>query len=139
MKKILFRTFILILGIIPSLSISVNYANAQDCMGFGCTPHVGDVQVPWTKTGPSSALLDTIKLTINRILWILATVALVICMYGWFKMLTSWWDNKWYEAGAKVLKNAAIWLAIIWLSWLIVSAVIRFVWSQSWDQTMVTP
>jgi hypothetical protein len=90
-----------------------------------------------TDEWPSSSLLDTIKSTINWILGILATVALVICMYAWFKMLTSWGDSKWYDAWLKTLKNAALWLAIIWLSWLIVSAIIRFVKLQWWEWTMV--
>lgn len=78
-------------------------------------------------TNPSSSLLDSIKTAINRILGMLATIALVICMYSWFKMLTSWWDSKWYEAWIKTLKNAILWLAIIWIAWLIVSFVFRFI------------
>lgn len=80
----------------------------------------------------NSGLLDTIKNAINWILWILATLALCICMYWGFKMLTSGWDSKWYDAWRTVLKNASIWLAIIWLSWMIVSLVIRFVKTLSW-------
>lgn len=82
----------------------------------------------------NAGLLDTIKNAINWILWILATIALCICMYWGFKMLTSGWDSKWYDAWRTVLKNAAIWLAIIWLSWMIVSLVFRFVntLSSSW-------
>lgn len=83
----------------------------------------------------SSSLLDTISSTINWILWILATVALCICMYAWFKMLTSGGDSKSYDVWWTILKNAAIWLAIIWLSWIIVSAIFWFInlqWGE-WD------
>jgi len=98
---------------------------------------VKKINVIGVEKWPSSSLLDTIKSTINWILGILATVALVICMYWWFKMLTSWGDSKSYDAWRTILKNAAIGLAIIWLSWLIVSAVIRFVNLQWWGWTMV--
>ena len=86
-----------------------------------------------TKNWPSSALLDTVRSTINWILGILATVALVICIYAWFKMLTSWGDSKGFDSWLKTLKNAALWLAIIWLSWLIVSAIIWFINLQWWE------
>jgi Na+-driven multidrug efflux pump len=81
-----------------------------------------------------SALLDTVKNAINWILWILATVALVICLYGWFKMITSGGDEKKYEEWLKVLKNAAIWLAIVGLSWIIVSVIFWFVGTLSGDK-----
>ena len=98
---------------------------------------VKDIKIIGTDDWPSSALLDTVKSTIKWILWILATIALIICMYGWFKMLTSWGDSKSYDAWWTILKNAAIWLAIIWLSWLIVSAVIWFVNLQWWEWTTI--
>jgi hypothetical protein len=58
---------------------------------------------------------------------ILATIALVICLYGWFKMVTSAGDEKKYGEWLKVLKNAAIGLAIIGLSWMIVSVIFWFI------------
>ena len=79
-----------------------------------------------------SAILDTIKNAINWILGILATIALVICLYGWFKMVTAAGDEKKYGEWLKVLKYAAIGLAIIGLSWMIVSVVFWFVGTLSW-------
>ena len=93
------------------------------------------INVIGTNKWPSSSLLDTVRNTINWLLWILATVALCICLYAWFKILTSWGDSKSYEAWWTILKNAAIWLAIIWLSWIIVSAVFWFVDLQWWRST----
>ena len=75
----------------------------------------------------NSTLLDTIKSAIKWILGILATVAVVICLYAGFIMMTSAGDENKYKNGMKVLKYAAIWLAIILLSWLIVSMVFWFV------------
>ena len=83
-----------------------------------------------------SAILDTIRNAINWLLGILATIALVICLYGWFKMVTSAWDEKKYGDWLKVLKYAAIGLAIIGLSWMIVSVVFWFIGTLSrWNQT----
>ncbi len=101
---------------------------------FWDTQYVSWIDVIWTEDPTIDAsLLDTIKNTINWILWILATIAFVICLYAWFKMLTSGWDDKWYKSGLSTLKNAALWLAIIGLSWLIVSAIIWFVQLMGWD------
>ena len=79
-----------------------------------------------------ASFLDTIKNAINWILWILATIALVICLYGWFKMVTAAGDEKKYGEWLNVLKYAAIGLAIIGLSWMIVSVIFWFVGSLSW-------
>jgi len=68
-------------------------------------------------------LLDTIQNAINRILWMLSFVALVLCLRGWFQMLTAAWDDWKVKSWTKILKNAAIGLAVIWLSWLVVSFV----------------
>jgi uncharacterized membrane protein YidH (DUF202 family) len=74
-----------------------------------------------------SQLLDTIKRTINWLLWILATIAVAICLYAWFLMVTSAGDEKKYQKWITILKYAAIGLAIVWLSWLIVSVIFWFI------------
>ena len=87
-------------------------------------------RVPWTDEYQEDTLLHTIRVAINRVLWILSFIALVLCLYAWFRMMTSWWDSKQYGAAFSILKNAAIWLAIIALSRLIVSLVFRLInWS----------
>ncbi len=126
MKKIFYWIFYSFCGWTMALSLASSTVNAQ-CIGFWCDNYVPGITVIWTEKKQDAALLDTVKVTINWLLWILATVALVICLYAWFKMLTSWSDSKGYDAGLKTLKNAAIWLVIIWLSWLIVSAIFWFI------------
>ena len=81
------------------------------------------IGVPWTNQKQDDSLVHTIQTAINWVLWMLSFVALVLCLYAWFKMLTSWWDSKKYDAWLNILKNAAIWLAVIALSWLIVSLI----------------
>lgn len=129
MKKLLLRLAIFWAGLIWIITINTSTVSAQDndCNKFGWTCYVSKVWVIKTDEWPAPTLLTTIKRTINVILALLATIATLICIYAWFKMLTSGWDSKWYDDGLKILKNAAIGLAIIGLSWIIVSAVLRFV------------
>lgn len=87
----------------------------------------GEVKVPWHWKNTERALIDTIQTAINRVLWMLSLIALVLCLYAWFKMMTSSWDSKQYGAWFSILKNAAIWLAIIGLSRMIVSLIFWFI------------
>lgn len=138
MKKMLIGAF---LGIFAVAGIAVlpNYASAtgeQDLQGWANPNANGNLikDVNWDEqqlTG--SAFLDTIRNAINWILWILATVALVICLYGWFKMVTAAGDEKKYWEWLNVLKYAAIGLAIIGLSWMIVSVIFWFVGTLWWS------
>ena len=122
------------LAFIPSFTFAQTETN---CNMFGKKCHVADINTLHTQDAwPNANLLTTIKNAINWVLWILATVVLCFCIYGWFKMLTSWSDSKWYDNWRKVLKNALIWLAIILLAWMIVSVIFWFVATLSqWNQT----
>ena len=61
---------------------------------------------------------------------LLSVICLVLCLYAWFKMLTSGWDSKKYGEGFGILKSAALWLAIIGTSRLIVSLIFYVImWS----------
>lgn len=120
--KIVFTQILWLICVAPLFS----YAD-QDCNRFWWDCYVDGVNTLRTDESPKPTLINTVKRTINFVLALLATVATLICMYAWFKMLTSWWDSKWYDAGLKILKNAALWLAIIALAWIIVSGVLRFI------------
>ena len=80
-----------------------------------------------TATSWSASLLDTIQRAINWILWMLSFVALILCLWWGFQMLTAAWDDGKVKSWTKILKNAAIWLAVIGLSWLVVSFVFRII------------
>jgi len=144
MKKILLGAF---LGMFTLAGIAVlpNQVNAAGDE-TRANPN-SDENLVWNGQKLSwAALLDTIKNAINWILGILATVALVICLYGGFLMVTAAGDEKKYEKGLGVLKYAAIGLAIIGLSWMIVSVIFWFVKTlsgstqteSSGDQTVAT-
>ena len=134
MKKVLVGAF---LGMFALAGVAVlpNYASAQSGGSendeYRANP-TASAQMIWDQDLVWSSLLQTIKNAINWILWILATIALVICLYGWFKMITASGDEKKYGDGLKVLKQAAIWLAIVWLSWMIVSIIFWFVGTLWW-------
>jgi hypothetical protein len=116
------------------------FAQSEDCNRFWAKCHVSKINTYHTQDeGTNSLLLDTVVNSVNRCMGILATVALCVCMYAWLKMLTSGSDSKWYDAWLKTLKNGLLWLAIILLAWMIVSAVFWFVGTLSgWNQTQTS-
>ena len=143
MKKLLVGAF---LGMFTLAGVAVlpNYVNAKDGT---VAPAEGESERdnPWGKdyiTGKDqkwSQLLTTLKTTINWLLWILATIALAICIWAWFIMVTSGGDEKKYSKWLTILKYAAIWLVIVWLSWLIVSVIFWFIKLQSnWGDIQTT-
>ena len=71
--------------------------------------------------------LALIQIVINRALWILAFIALVYMIYNWFLVLSSGSDSKNTDKGKKWIKNAVIAIAWIWISWLVISAMIWFI------------
>ena len=131
MKKMLLGAF---LGMFTLAGVAVlpNFASAD---GETTDPWVNPSdkkQLIWDQDLTGSSLLTTIKNAINWCMWILATVALAICLYGGFVMVVSAGDDTKYQNGLKVLKNAAIGLAIIGLSWMIVSIVFRAIGTIWW-------
>ena len=130
MRKLLVGAF---LGIFTLAGVAVlpNYADAQQ-KTWWANPNADTNLINGNQSLAGSSLLDTARNAINWIMGILATIALVICLYGWFKMITSAGDDNKYKEWGKVLKNAAIGLAIIGLSWMIVSIIFWFIWTLWW-------
>jgi len=88
------------------------------------------IGVYWTDDYQEDSLIHTVRKAINRVLWILSFICLCLVLYAWFLMLTSWWDSKKYDQWFTIIKNAWIWLAIIAVSWLIVSLIFYVIhWS----------
>jgi hypothetical protein len=92
--------------------------------------------VAGSKDLQNDSLINTIRTAINWVLGILSLIALALCLWGGFQMMTSGWDSKKYEAGINLLKWAAIGLAIIALSWLIVSLIFYVINSSIWQDTL---
>ena len=81
------------------------------------------IDVYGTNDYQEDSLIHTIRKAINWVLWLLAFVCLCLTLYAGFLMLTSGWDSKKFWEWFSIIKNAAIWLAIIAVSWLIVSLI----------------
>ena len=75
----------------------------------------------WTLQNDS--LITSVKTFVNRVLGLLALIALIILLRGWFQMVTAAWDDAKYKEWFKILKQAAFGLAFIWLAWLMVSLI----------------
>lgn len=72
-------------------------------------------------------VLSLIQIIINWLLWILSFIALIYMLYCGFLVFSSWSDDKNTAKGKKWISTAAIALAWIGLSWLIISAMIWFI------------
>ena len=72
-------------------------------------------------------ITSLIQIVINWLLWVLALIALVYMLYCWFLVFSSGSDDKNASKGKKWISTATIALAGIGLSWLIISAMIRFI------------
>jgi len=90
--------------------------NQEYCVGNWC------LHEDWDRT-----LLQSAITLVNRVMWMLSVVALVVLLIGWYRMITANWDEWKYKKGLSVLKQAAIWLIIVWLSWAIIRIVFRFI------------
>ena len=116
------RLALILCGISIPILLIPNPTNAIE-RGFWKNIWVSKVNVPWTSQNQEDNLLHTIRVAINRVLGMLSFAALMLCLYAGFQMMTSGGDSKKYTAWLSILKNAGIWLAIIWVSWLIVSLI----------------
>lgn len=103
--------------------VTPNQALAESDREFWKMPFVKDIKTIWTEKKQNDSLVHTIQTAINWVLWLLSMVSLCLVIYAWFLMLTSWWDSKKYDKGLSIIKNAGIGLAIIAVSWLIVSLI----------------
>jgi len=129
MKKVLVKA-LMVLGV-AAFGIFVGWVlmPTQTFAQFGGTANVwGDFGLAWGNVGTTS-MTGLIKGFINWILGLLSLIALVICLWGGFQMVTAAGDDAKYKGGFKILKQAAVGLIVIGLSWIIVSTIFRFIWN----------
>lgn len=125
MKKFLGKSLMMVTIISFGLFFGATFAQ------FGATP-IDGIWWLWTEAAAPS-LLWIVKSFINRILGLLSLIALGMALFGGFKMVTAAGDDGKYKEGFKVLKQAAIWLVVVGLSWIVVSAIFAIIWSaQTW-------
>ncbi len=82
---------------------------------------VDEVELKGTETDQKDALIDVIKGVVNRTLWILWLIALIILLRGGFQVLTAWDDEGKSETWYKYLKTSATALIYIGVARFIVS------------------
>ena len=125
MKKMLLGAFLWIFAL-AGINFLPNTVSAQDTFytgGWGLQDNSYNPTVAGSNKMQDDNLIKTIKTAINWVLWILSFIALLLCLWWGFQMMTSGWDQKKYESGLNILKWAAIGLAVIAVSWLIVSLI----------------
>jgi len=87
----------------------------------------------WTSSLEDDSLIMTIRNFINRVLWLLSLIALAICLWWGFQMLTASGDETKYKKWFTILKQAWFGLAVIALAWLIVSVIFRVINLSTWS------
>lgn len=128
----MFKKLVLWLGIAWFLWVSsIATVNAQNFNNgwFGWSQDAG---IEWVSGDGSLQwwwLVNVIKSFINWVLGILSLIALIVVLFGGFKMVTAAGDETKYKEWFKILQQAAVWLAVIWLSWFIVSIIFWLIWS----------
>lgn len=112
----------MVLAVVLGVALFYGMAHA----GFGASTAGGAADIKglgvWATTS-SWGLLTVVKNFINWMLGLLSLIALVVCLYGGFNMVTAAGDEAKYKKWFKILQQAAVGLAIIGLSWIIVSFV----------------
>lgn len=73
--------------------------------------------------GQGDSFANVVKGFINWTLGILALIALIILLWGGFQMVTAAGDEERYKKWFTILKQAALWLAMIGVAWFIVSLI----------------
>jgi hypothetical protein len=111
-----------IMSLIPTFVFGV-----QDDFGFWKNDSViatKDVNV-WStdEIQREAAFLDIVKSVINWVLWISALIALILLIYGWVRMVLSWWNEEAYNEWFAILKSAAIGILLIGVAWFIASLI----------------
>jgi hypothetical protein len=86
-----------------------------------------DVNTVGTDTQQKDAVINIVKSAVNRVLWILALIALLVLLYGWFLMVTSVWNEEQYGKWFTILKHAAVGIALIGIARFIVSILFRLI------------
>lgn len=119
-KKRILLLFICILWFLNLIMVSPIYANNS----WFWTRAADSINLPWwANEFKWEWLIDVIKWIVNWVLGILSLVALIILLRWWFQMVTAAWDESKYKKWFTILKQAAIWIIFIWVSWFIVSLI----------------
>ncbi len=82
-----------------------------------------NLDVIWSGAGQQDNLVNVIRWFVNRVLGILALIALLVLLYAGFQMVTAAGDEEQYKSWFTMLKQAAIWLVMIWIARFVISII----------------
>jgi hypothetical protein len=117
--------------------------------GFGSVRVVteeGWINLSGTEKDQDTNIIDAIKWFINWTLGILGLIAMIMLLYWWFVMLTAVWNER-YGSWFTIVKNALLWLVVIWLAWFVASAIFwitnliteESVWTDAGTTSIIMP
>ncbi len=139
MKKVL--AFMMMAIATAGILVPTTLVSATDARGpgdgdaFGTANRTTGMGVTGSGEAQGSSLLTTVKTFINWTLGMLSLIALVVLLWGGFQMITAAGDENKYKKGFTILKQAAMGLVIIGLSWLFVSLIFWLIGSMSGKST----
>lgn len=82
-----------------------------------------DIKIWWVQENQEENILDIVKSVVNRTLWILALIALILILWWGLQMVTAAWNEEKYKKWWTILKTASLWLLFIGLAWFILSLI----------------
>ncbi len=86
----------------------------------------------WSGEMQQEGFLEVVQSGINWILWLMALIALIILLWWGFQMVTAAGNEDRYNKWFTILKQAAIWLIMMWVAWFIVSIIFAVIWIATW-------
>jgi len=86
----------------------------------------------------SEWFITFVQTAVNWILWLLWLISIIILIWGGFQMVTAAWDDGKYKKWFTIVKQAVIWLILIWASAMIINLVFSFM-SSNTSTTATTP
>ncbi len=99
-----------------------------------------NMNIAWSKSSWwSNELITFVQNAVNWILWLLGLISIIILIWGGFQMITAAWDDGKYKKWFTIVKQAVIWLILIWSAWMIVSLVFSFMNTTATTGSTTTP
>lgn len=94
-----------------------------------------NIAILWTDEQKEDSLINVVRWWVNRVLWIMWLITLIILIYGWILMVTAGWNDERYTKWFTILKQAALWLILIGTAWFIASIIFWLIvqlWGEAW-------
>lgn len=99
---------------------------------WGSNEKAGGVWVEWAWSQFDESFLGVVKSFVNWVLWIMSLIALIVLLWWAFQMVTAAGNEEKYGKWFTILKQAAIWLILMWVAWFIVSIIFSVIGAATW-------